>query len=58
MNAEERAAEAAARGDLAGERYWLGIARIVDEAPPLSPEQISKLRVLIWSDAEAPSKAA
>lgn len=58
MNAEELAAEAAARGDLAGERYWLGVARVVGEAPPLSLEQISRLRVLIWSDAEPHIEAA
>jgi hypothetical protein len=58
MNAEKLAAEAAARGDKAGERYWLGVARVVDEAPPLSPEQIARLRVLIWSDTEPHAAAA
>lgn len=58
MNAQQMAADAAARGDKAGERYWLGIQKVVDQAPPLSSEQISRLRVLIWSDAEPNTTAA
>jgi hypothetical protein len=58
VNAEKLAAEAAARGDKAGERYWLHVAHVVDQAPPLSPEQISRLRVLIWSDTEPHTVAA
>ena len=50
MNAQQLAAEAAARGDMAGEAYWLNVQRVVDQAPPLSPEQVSRLRVLLWSD--------
>ncbi|MFJ9903947.1 hypothetical protein ACIRVK_13750 [Streptomyces sp. NPDC101152] len=58
MNAGDLAAEAAARGDKAGEAYWLHVQEVVDQAPPLSPEQISKLRVLIWSDSEPCATAA
>jgi hypothetical protein len=58
MNAVQLAADAAARGDKAGEAYWLHVQRVVSEAPPLTPEQIARLRVLIWSDAEPHSTAA
>lgn len=58
MNAEELAAECEARGDMAGARYWQHVQAVVEEAPPLSPEQISRLRVLIWSDAEPHIEAA
>jgi hypothetical protein len=52
------AADAAARGDHAGEQYWLGVQKVVDQAPPLSPEQIARLRVLIWADAVPSTTAA
>lgn len=58
MNALQLAAEAAARGDRAGEAYWLGVQRVVDQAPPLTPEQVSRLRVLIWSDTGTSRTAA
>jgi hypothetical protein len=58
MNAEKLAAECEARGDTAGARYWRHVEAVVSEAPPLSPEQISRLRVLIWSDAEPHTEAA
>lgn len=58
MNAWEKAAEAAARGDRAGESYWLHVAKTVDQAPPLSPEQVAKLRILIWSGPEPQAAAA
>ncbi|WP_169316749.1 hypothetical protein [Actinacidiphila oryziradicis] len=58
MNAEAKAAEAAARGDKTGEAYWLHVKKVVDQAPPLSNEQVSRLRVLIWSDAEPRATAA
>lgn len=58
MNAADLAAEAAARGDKASEAYWLHVQAVVDQAPPLSPEQISKLRVLIWSDPQPHATAA
>lgn len=58
MNARQKAAEAAARGDTAGERYWLHVADVVDQAPPLSPEQIARLRVLLWSDPAPRTTAA
>ncbi|MFD7003948.1 hypothetical protein ACFWA5_48940 [Streptomyces mirabilis] len=58
MDAEQLAAEAAARGDKAGEAYWLHVQKVVDQAPPLGPEQIARLRVLIWSDTEPRSQAA
>lgn len=47
MNARAKAAECAANGDTAGERYWNSVADTVDAAPPLSQSQISKLRVLL-----------
>ncbi len=58
MNAEELAAECEARGDMAGARYWRHVQAVVDEAPPLSPEQVARLRVLVWSDAEPHTAAA
>jgi hypothetical protein len=58
MDAEKLAAEAAARGDKAGEAYWLRVQRLVNEAPPLSPEQVGRLQVLIWSEPEPHSTAA
>jgi hypothetical protein len=58
MDAEQLAAEAAARGDKAAEAYWLHVLRLVNEAPPLGPEQTARLRVLIWSDAETRGEAA
>ena len=58
MNAEQLAADAAARGDKAGEAYWLHVARVVDQAPPLSPEQVSRLRVLIWATEEPHAASA
>lgn len=58
MNAAQLAAEAAARGDKAGEAYWLHVEKVVNEAPPLSPEQVARLRVLIWSDSEPRATAA
>ncbi|MFF0127306.1 hypothetical protein ACFYTG_16490 [Streptomyces mirabilis] len=58
MNAAQLAAEAAARGDRAGEAYWLHVEKVVNEAPPLSPEQVARLRVLIWSDPVPRSTAA
>jgi hypothetical protein len=58
VNARVKAAEAAAQGDKAGERYWLRVADTVDKAPPLSPEQIARLRVLIWSDGPQQTEAA
>lgn len=58
MDAEQLAAEAAARGDKAGEAYWLHVLAIVNEAPPLSAEQAARLRVLIWSEPEPHSTAA
>ncbi|MEH0587397.1 hypothetical protein QA942_26255 [Streptomyces sp. B21-106] len=58
MNASQLAAEAAARGDKAGETYWLHVEKTVDQAPPLSPEQVAKLRVLVGADAEPRTAAA
>jgi hypothetical protein len=58
VNAELLAAEAAARGDKAGETYWLHVHKVVNEAPPLSPEQVARLRVLIWSGSEPRATAA
>lgn len=58
MNAALLAAEAAARGDKAGETYWLHVQKVVNEAPPLSPEQVARLRVLIWSGSEPRAAAA
>lgn len=50
MNAAERAAEAAERGDTAKAAYWDRIARIVDQAPPLTAAQKSRLRILLRTD--------
>jgi predicted GIY-YIG superfamily endonuclease len=32
--------------------YWRSLQRTVDQAPPLSSEQVSRLRVLIWGSAD------
>ena len=58
MNAAKLADEAAERGDRAGEAYWRHVEQLVNAAPPLSPEQVSKLRVLLWSDSESHTTAA
>lgn len=58
MGAEQLAVEAAARGDKAGEAYWLHIKEQVDQAPPLSPEQAARLRVLVSYDSETNPSAA
>lgn len=47
MNAHQLAADAAARGDKAGEAYWRRIASLVDLAPEFSPAQRDRLRVLL-----------
>lgn len=47
MYAERMATEARAAGDAARARYWERVARRVDEAPPLTPEQRDRLRVLL-----------
>lgn len=43
---EEMAAAAYERGDIAEGDSWMRVKADVDKAPPLSPEQIAKLRVL------------
>ncbi|MFI2202650.1 hypothetical protein ACH47Z_18095 [Streptomyces sp. NPDC020192] len=58
MNAEELAAECEARGDMAGARYWRHVEAVVNAAPPLCPEQVARLRVLIWSSDSEPASAA
>ncbi|MFF2385186.1 hypothetical protein [Streptomyces sp. NPDC058108] len=58
MTARDKAADAATRGDLMAERFWLSVAETVDQAPPLCPEQVTKLRVLIASDSVPQSTAA
>ncbi|MEV5792685.1 hypothetical protein [Streptomyces sp. NPDC052192] len=57
MTAREKAAAAAARGDLAGESYWLSIADTVDQAPPLDPEQTARLRILVADDSRVSTAA-
>lgn len=47
MYAERMAAEAEARGDHAKVRFWMRIKAKVDEAPPLAPEQLAQLRILL-----------
>lgn len=44
---ERMAAEAEAAGDHAGSRYWRSLKALVDQAPPLTPAQKAKLRVLM-----------
>jgi hypothetical protein len=44
---EHMAAEAEAAGDHAGARYWHSLKALVDQAPPLSEEQRSQLRILL-----------
>lgn len=43
---EEMAAEALERGDTAEAARWMRVKADVDKAPPLTPGQIAKLRVL------------
>jgi hypothetical protein len=58
VNAAQLAADAAARGDKAQAAYWLHVQQVVDQAPPLSAEQVSKLRILIWSSDSEPRATA
>lgn len=58
MSAAQFAAEAAERGDRTGEAYWLAVQSAVDAAPPLSPEQVSKLQILLRPDPEQRATAA
>lgn len=57
MNARQKAAEAIAQGDVAGERYWLSIADTVDQAPPLTAEQLTRLRILVAADLQTDTAA-
>lgn len=58
MDAAQLAADCEARGDHAGARYWRHVEDVVGQAPELSSEQVARLRVLIWSDAEPHTEAA
>lgn len=58
MDAAQLAADCEARGDHAGARYWRHVEGVVAEAPALSSEQVSRLRVLIWSDVKQPDTEA
>lgn len=44
---ERMAAEAAAAGNEDGVRYWNAIKACVDQAPPFTEEQKSRLRILL-----------
>jgi len=50
MYAERKAAEAAACGDSARAAYWTRIKEVVDQAPPLSAEQVARLQILMRPD--------
>ncbi|MFJ4924091.1 hypothetical protein [Streptomyces sp. NPDC088736] len=58
MNAEQRAAECEAEGDMTGARYWRHVKDVVDAAPELGPEQLSRLRVLVQLADESNVTAA
>lgn len=47
MYAAQKIAEALERGDERAAAYWQRIKDLVDQAPPLSPEQRDRLRVLL-----------
>lgn len=56
---ESRLAVAEALGDGQRAAYWRHVVSVVSQAPPLSPEQIGRLRVLLHgSSAPAESEAA
>jgi len=50
MYAERKIAEAVARGDSTQAAYWTRIKEVVDQAPPLSAEQIARLQILMRPD--------
>lgn len=52
MTAEEKVDFFTEHGLDADARYWQHVIEVVNQAPPLGPEQISKLRVLLGSDME------
>jgi acetoacetate decarboxylase len=56
--AADMAAEAEVRGDLAKANFWLRIKAKVDEAPPLTTEQRSQLRILLAAPAPARKSTA
>lgn len=41
-----------------GADYWQRIARIVDQAPPLSDEQRVAIRLAIWGTVQTRAEAA
>lgn len=47
MMAADRAALAREQGDQRTADYWQAISDLVDQAPPLSPSQRDRLRVLL-----------
>ncbi|MDX2703174.1 hypothetical protein PV350_09935 [Streptomyces sp. PA03-6a] len=49
---ERKAAEALERGDTVEAERWMRVKADVDLAPPLSPAQIAKLRVLLATEIE------
>jgi len=54
-HSERMIAEAEARGDTAAAAYWQRIARVVDQAPPLTASQKDRLRILLQpAPVEAP----
>ncbi|MER6557240.1 GIY-YIG nuclease family protein [Streptomyces sp. NPDC001027] len=48
MTAEEKVSFFTELGLHTDARYWQHVVDVVSQAPPLGPEQVSRLRVLIW----------
>jgi hypothetical protein len=45
--AARKLVEARERGDAAGVRYWERIRALIDDCPPLTPEQQAALRAVL-----------
>lgn len=54
--AADKIAEAEAAGDHAAYRFWSRVKADVDAAPPLSPDQRDRLRVLLRRTPTKPSR--
>jgi hypothetical protein len=57
-DAELKARKAEEEGDAHGAAYWWSIEQAVQQAPPLSPAQAKKIRMLLWGGADGEARLA